>query len=46
MTDKDRKMNISKNIYASRMKATASRTCPGKSAEADVKVIREAIDSF
>lgn len=39
MTDNEHKANIQKNIYTSRMKAAASRTWSGKSAEADVLIV-------
>lgn len=39
MTDNEQKANIQRNIYASRMKAAASRTCSGKSAGADVLIV-------
>lgn len=39
MTSNEHKANIRKDIYTSRMKAAASRTCSGKSAEADVLIV-------
>lgn len=39
MTGNEQKANSRKDIYASRMKAAASRTCSGKSAEADVLIV-------